>query len=42
MKYKVINKFITNEYNNNKIDITEKKNNFFRLWSSSKMLFILL
>jgi homospermidine synthase len=25
MKYKVINKFITNEYNNNKINITEKK-----------------
>jgi homospermidine synthase len=25
MKYKVINKFITNEYNNNKINITDKK-----------------
>ena len=25
MKYKIINKFITNEYNNNKIDITDKK-----------------
>ena len=25
MKYKVINKFITNECNNNRIDITNKK-----------------